>query len=343
MYKFLLLFLLLMLSVQSYPAEILKVGVTANQTPIYSISGEIKTGDDLVFNKLVIESPVAIIRLDSPGGSLKAALNIGKTIYIKEFRTQAVGDVCASACALIWLAGQTKEMGSHTIIGFHQASKENDNKKEIPDLVVNGLIGGYLARIGISQRGILEFLKSPPEDMTILTPDLANKLGISVIVNNENINAAKIYNDALKKIMSGQEKLIKDGFAEYIISANDGFAGAQNNLGDLYEKGEIVPKNDIYAIYWYTRAAERGEPTAYLSLAGILSKSNDELVKVEALKFAILAIDHLADDSNKESAKSIKKRLENDLPKKEIETAEFYAMNWNPLFQERILLRDKLK
>ncbi len=66
--------------------------------------------------------------------------------------------------------------------------------------------------------------------------------------------------------LRGQEKNLQKARYWYYWSAVNGFAGAQNNLGDLYEKGDGTPVDIGMAIYWYTQAAMQGEPTAYLSL-----------------------------------------------------------------------------
>jgi len=56
----------------------------------------------------------------------------------------------------------------------------------------------------------------------------------------------------------------------YTKAANQGFAGAENNLGFLYETGGGVPANVAAALGWYRRAAEHGIPDAALSVAKLL-------------------------------------------------------------------------
>jgi len=102
-------------------------------------------------------------------------------------------------------------------------------------------------------------------------------------------NARELYLQALLK-QWGENPDPKEAFRLYQTSADLGFAGAQNNLGDHYERGEVVPQSDVGAVFWYTRAAERGEPTAYLGLASVLGNSDaGDDVLIEALKYAFLA------------------------------------------------------
>ena len=48
--------------------------------------------------------------------------------------------------------------------------------------------------------------------------------------------------------------------------AEQGDAGAQNNLGNLYKLGEGVPQDYAEAVKWYRKAAEQGSAAAQLNL-----------------------------------------------------------------------------
>ena len=73
--------------------------------------------------------------------------------------------------------------------------------------------------------------------------------------------AIEIYNSALM-LQWAEKPNYEEAARLYRLSANLGFAGAQNNLGDCYEHGIGLEKNYAMAVYWYTRAAERGHLTA---------------------------------------------------------------------------------
>ena len=127
----------------------------------------------------------------------------------------------------------------------------------------------------------------------------------------------------------------------YWSAARQGFAGSQNNLGDLYETGNEMPQNQVMAAYWYARAAERGEPTAYLSLATLLaSVADDNWTFIEAAKFAHLAVERLHEGSNKAAAQAALDRLVTLLPEGMIDAAKASADQWEPLFQETQLMSD---
>ena len=118
----------------------------------------------------------------------------------------------------------------------------------------------------------------------------------------------------------GVSKDDKKALLWYAWAAQSGLAGAQNNLGDLYEKGLGTPVDLGMAVYWYTQAAMQGEPTAYLSLGELFLEGkgvpqNDVTTAVwlslaarwlpkgqnmaTAVKLRDQAIERLDDDSRK--------------------------------------------
>ena len=52
----------------------------------------------------------------------------------------------------------------------------------------------------------------------------------------------------------------------YRLSAEQGNAHAQNNLGVMYEKGQGVPQNDAEALKWFRKSAEQSNAVAQKNL-----------------------------------------------------------------------------
>lgn len=159
-------------------------------------------------------------------------------------------------------------------------------------------------------------------------------------MNNKAEDARALYHQALLK-QWGKNPDPHEAFGLYQASADLGFAGAQNNLGDHYERGQHVPQSDVGAVFWYTRAAERGEPTAYLGLASVLGKcaADDDLL-VEALKYAVLAKTLLPDGGNKDLATVLEGLIAAKLSRSSHEDFTNRLKNWEPLFQEEYLQAD---
>ena len=127
----------------------------------------------------------------------------------------------------------------------------------------------------------------------------------------------------------------------YRLNSHLGYAGSQNNFGDLFETGEHVIKDELLAMYWYTRSSERGEPTAYYSLASMLEKSRDNPdALVLAAKYAILACQQLPEGKNMAAASVIQQTLKEFMEPDLYELAETYAANFKPIYEEKWTLND---
>jgi TPR repeat protein len=164
---------------------------------------------------------------------------------------------------------------------------------------------------------------------------------INAVENEGNHDAISEHSKAVRLMQGSVDDQIR-ACELYWYSANKGYAGALNNLGDLYEQGLNLPQSEAVAAYWYGRAAERGEPTAYLSLATLLlDVGEDAWMHIEAAKFALLAVEHLVDGTNKTLAHDALYRLEILLTNDAMEVAKSMAGRWEPLFQEPYLMSDK--
>ena len=82
----------------------------------------------------------------------------------------------------------------------------------------------------------------------------------------------------MKKLISANSGLVEDGVAAYNrkdyvtaaklmrLSADQGYANAQNNLGVLYFKGQGVTQDYKEAVKWYRLSADQGNALAQFSL-----------------------------------------------------------------------------
>jgi hypothetical protein len=148
-----------------------------NQGMAIAIVGEITTGDYEKFKAMAAKLPAkSFVALDSDGGIILEAIQIGEMVRAKKFRTVA-GEVCASACALIWVAGTERGAFDESQIGFHSAYSAIT--KQISGSA-NAIIGAYLSRLGYGYPAIHYMTKVGPESMEWLTIAKANQLGIKV-------------------------------------------------------------------------------------------------------------------------------------------------------------------
>lgn len=77
------------------------------------------------------------------------------------------------------------------------------------------------------------------------------------------------------------EKLLRD--------AESGQADVQYQLGDIYAKGEIVPRDKDKAVEWYSRAANLGHADAQLVLGYIYGNDDARRDKKESAKWFLKA------------------------------------------------------
>ncbi|WP_183096925.1 ATP-dependent Clp protease proteolytic subunit [Mesorhizobium sp. YM1C-6-2] len=168
---------------QSRAAEISvesEVGAGGDVLTIISVVGDITAPDLTKFNNIVRKVPdgTVAVYLNSEGGDLEAGIAIGREIFSRGLSTAAT-DVCASACALAWIAGRKKFASDEARIGFHVAYVGTDVRKESG--LGNALVGLYLGELGLGQNVVRYVTSAPPEGMQWLSFRDAELLGIPVV------------------------------------------------------------------------------------------------------------------------------------------------------------------
>lgn len=142
------------------------------------IRGEIALGDDETFRRLVIEMQPAGVILESEGGRLLPALEIGKMIRVQGMETLiAEGRVCTSSCALIWLAGMPRTMSETSRVGFH-ASYQAANGRLEETGVGNAMVGHYLSLLNLPERAVIFSTSAPPTEIRWLNANSRTLSGI---------------------------------------------------------------------------------------------------------------------------------------------------------------------
>jgi uncharacterized protein YraI len=181
----LLVALCLFLSLTSAPglaADIARQPFDNGTGALISVSGPFEAGDDKALARALLETQgTAVVLFKSPGGSLLAGLAMGRAIRLQGATTVVDdGATCASACGLAWLGGVRRMMGAGAKVGFHAAYYVDDQGRSIETGQGNALIGAYLNQLGLSEKAVLYITQAAPADMTWLTFDDADDLGISV-------------------------------------------------------------------------------------------------------------------------------------------------------------------
>ena len=173
----------ILISVLSLEAQA-NITVTVHQEPGMQITaifleGEFEYGDEQKFITPVNNIKEAVVFLNSPGGNVIAAIEIGKFIRLRGYATAVISkSLCASACALTWLSGTERLLDKDAAVGFH-ASYINDKGRLLETGVGNALIGRYLTQLNLSESAVIFVTSAPPEGMNWLTQQNAQKYGIT--------------------------------------------------------------------------------------------------------------------------------------------------------------------
>jgi hypothetical protein len=122
---------------------------------------------------VLAETPhVRAIYLDSPGGHIKAALEVADLILAHNLDTY-VSRMCASACTIAFLAGHQRFVSETARLGFHQAHGPGISSGQS-----NLLLRLVYQNFSLPPAFVAHVLRTPPQDLWI--PDLAElrKAGI---------------------------------------------------------------------------------------------------------------------------------------------------------------------
>ncbi len=144
---------------------------------------------------------IKTIVLNSPGGSVGDALEMGRLIRAKGFATEVEKDkVCVSSCPLVFAGGAKRSAGLNAIIGVHQVFAADPAEAQRHDTMsdaqrVSARCQRYLADMGVDLKMWVHAMETPKEKLFIFTASELRELNIvtptSVAGNEENDKRTK--------------------------------------------------------------------------------------------------------------------------------------------------------
>ncbi|MFT5743140.1 MAG: hypothetical protein ACI86S_001206 [Paracoccaceae bacterium] len=145
--------------------------------PALTLTGRIAEGDAGRFaDALASRDAPKIVFLNSPGGSVMDALEIGRDLRILDVTTQlTASDICLSACPLLFAAGTTRIADDDAWLGVHQ-SYFGENTVLPAFLAVDNIqrgqakVIGYFYDMGVDLRIMQPAMSTPPDEIYLLTP-----------------------------------------------------------------------------------------------------------------------------------------------------------------------------
>ena len=184
----------LTLSVRSATSADIKTIVGKDGRAVIVIVGEIKLGDSDTFSAAVKQANdagkfVANVRLNSEGGNLLEGVKLADAIRFGKMSTN-VGKsaTCASACFLIFAAGNTKFATYDARVGVHGASDQNGDES-----LGSGAATVSMARIakelGVPPAIIGRMVVTPPDEIVWLSPQDLQSMGATMVGKPNQVQA----------------------------------------------------------------------------------------------------------------------------------------------------------
>ncbi|MCK0167224.1 hypothetical protein MWU52_06650 [Jannaschia sp. S6380] len=159
------------------PRRLIAEEVADEAGPTLSLRGAIAAGDGARIADALRRTRPATVLLDSPGGSVADAVQIGRAIRDVGAGTRLPdGAVCLSACPYVFAGGMTRRVGDAARLGVHQHSYGASTI--LPALLaVEDIQQGqaevldHLSAMGIDLRIMGPALATPADEIYILTPE----------------------------------------------------------------------------------------------------------------------------------------------------------------------------
>lgn len=153
---------------------------------IVLISGAIVEGDADALKEAIKSANdagkfVSGVRLNSPGGNLLEGVKLAAAVkFAKTATNVAKSATCASACFLVFAAGEKKFANYASLIGVHGASDKNGE-----ETVQSGAATISMAKIakelGVPDAIIGRMVVTPPSEMVWLTPSELQSMGTTMV------------------------------------------------------------------------------------------------------------------------------------------------------------------
>ena len=126
----------------------------------------------------------AMVFLNSPGGSVSDALEIGRRIRADGTDTRMTdSDICLSACPYVLAGGVQRDVSAGAMVGVHQHFF-GENIALPAFLAVEdiqrgqGEVMGYLIEMGIDPAIMEKALLTPPDEIYVLVPEELERYGL---------------------------------------------------------------------------------------------------------------------------------------------------------------------
>jgi hypothetical protein len=141
---------------------------------------------------------IKTVVLRSPGGSVTDALEMGRLIRDKKFKTEVEnGRYCASSCPLVFAGGVERHAGSNAAIGVHQVAAVSVENLSVATGMedaqkISAECQQYLRDMGIDLEVWIHAMETPRQELYYFQPTELLTLKLATAVDDGNFRGAKI-------------------------------------------------------------------------------------------------------------------------------------------------------
>jgi hypothetical protein len=148
------------------------------------ISGRIELGDGDVFIDALKQAIAAgklvdTVQLNSTGGRLAEGARLAATVRLAKMSTSvSPGAVCASACFLVFAAGDPKFAAPDALIGVHKASEKNGRETALSSAATRSM-AGFAKELGVPSGILARMVSTPAAQIGWLTAQDLRSMGVT--------------------------------------------------------------------------------------------------------------------------------------------------------------------
>lgn len=178
------------------PMEVLRqpLEVSLGSGGALRVTGTIMPGSAASFAAQVEQYAeyIKTVALDSPGGSVVDALEMGRLIREKGLATSvAAGSLCASSCPLVFAGGKERVAAPASAIAVHQIYAATPADQTLAARLaaagnamsdaqtMTAEISRYLIEMGVDPEVWLRALETPPDRLSYFSPDDLTRLKLA--------------------------------------------------------------------------------------------------------------------------------------------------------------------
>jgi hypothetical protein len=152
---------------------------------VIQLSGRIDQGDSDTFVTLLQKAIAAnqlidSVQLNSTGGMVGEGAKIAAMIRTAKLSTQVgEGAICASACFLVFAAGEKRFAASGAFIGVHKASEKN-GRESSQSAAATLAMAGFARELGVPSAITAKMMATPPARIQWLDSRDLKAMGVAV-------------------------------------------------------------------------------------------------------------------------------------------------------------------